>query len=149
MRGIFLRGIGAILCLAAVPKLRHPLLFYAALRGYQLFPEDWVPRLTFFVPALEMVVGLSMLLWVSRAGHLWSVFLFAGFTGALSWARLHHLSLTCGCFGRFDSNMHRLPHGLALHIVITAATTVALVYLWLRPQPAPPETRDNSKIAKP
>ena len=132
MSRLFLRCVGATLCLAAVPKLRHPLSFYAALKGYQLFHEASLQTLTFLVPALEVLVGLTLLLWVSRGALVWAAFLFTGFSAALIWARFHHLSLTCGCFGRLDSTLHRLPHGLALHILLTATVSGSLIYLLWR-----------------
>jgi len=132
MSRYFLRGVGLLLCLAAIPKLRHPLTFYVALKGYQLFPFWSLEPLAFGIPSLELVVGLSLLWRVSLGGHIWATLLFGGFSLVLSWARLRGLSLTCGCFGRFDHWLHGLPHGLALHIALTLSVTVALVYLWIR-----------------
>lgn len=139
MNRLFLRCVGATLCVAAVPKLRHPLSFYAALKGYQIFHEGFLQTLTFLVPALELLVGLALLLWVSRGALVWAIFLFTSFSAALIWARLRNLTLTCGCFGRLDSTLHRLPHGLAVHIVLTVAVSGALIFLLWRGESASKE----------
>ena len=68
----------------------------------------------------------------SRGALVWAAFLFTGFSAALIWARFHHLSLTCVCFGRLDSTLHRLPHGLALHILLTVTVSGSLIYLLWR-----------------
>lgn len=128
----FLRLVGLVLCLAAIPKLRNPVTFYAALKGYQLFPWWSLEPLSFGIPSLELVVGLSLLLRLSLGGHFWATLLFGGFSLVLTWGRLHGLSLTCGCFGRFDHWLHGLPYGLALHIALNLSLTVALTYLLLR-----------------
>lgn len=126
MKQLFLRIVGLLLCLAAVPKLRHPDDFYTALSNYQVFPEWTQTSLVFAVPALEVVVGLALLVWTSRGGLLWAAFLFCGFTVVLMWARWHGLTLTCGCFGSVDHWLHQLPHGLDLHILVVFGLAVAL-----------------------
>lgn len=134
MKKLFLRGVGLALVLAAIPKLRHPDVFLTALTAYQLFPERLLPAVNYYVPALELVVGLFLLFGKesSRAAAAWGAALFLGFFGALSWARVHHLTLTCGCFGRIDSRLHRLPGGLELHIAGVLVTALLLSYIAIR-----------------
>lgn len=132
MKAAFLRLVGLLLCLAAVPKLRHPEDFLAALNSYQVFPEWIQPALVFNLPALEMVVGLALLLWVSRGGLLWAAMLFSAFSLVLGWARWHGLTLTCGCFGSLEHWLHQLPHGLDLHLLATTLLALTLSrWAWL------------------
>ena len=141
MKRAFLRFTGLLLVLASIPKLRHPAVFLTALQGYQLFPAWSLKFLNFYLPALELVVGISLLWRCSKAGMLWALVLFASFLGALSWARFHRLSLTCGCFGRLDSWLHHLPHGLALHILGVLGMTVGLALLTREALRVAPGTR--------
>jgi len=116
---------------AAMPKLRHPESFSIALYSYAFFPVWTIKLLAFLIPPLELIVGLSLTLWLSRAGRIMALFLFGGFTVVLTWARWHHSSLTCGCFGRIDSWLHKLSHGLLLHILGTLSVTLGLAILVL------------------
>ena len=118
-----------MLLMAALPKIRHPESFHKALVGYWLFPHWSLTPLTYLVPGLEIVVGVGLLVWLSRSAMVVALGLFGAFTLVLSWARWHHLKLTCGCFGRVDSWLHSLPHGLLLHIAATLAITVGLAVL--------------------
>jgi len=129
MSKLFLRSVGLILCLAAIPKIRHPGSFSTALRNYGLFPEWSMQPLVYLVPALELLVGIALIGWLARAAQWWALFLFAGFTLVLGWARWHNMTLTCGCFGKVDQWLHRLPHGLMLHLLGTLAITLGLAFL--------------------
>lgn len=132
--------VGLALVLAAIPKLRHPDVFLTALKGYQLFPERLLTPVNYYLPALELMVGIFLLFGRSRAAAAWAAALFYGFFGVLSWARWHHLTLTCGCFGRIDSRLHRMPHGLDLHILVVLGTGLALTWLIRRSWPEKPVT---------
>ena len=127
IRTVFLRMVGIILMVAAAPKLRHPDSFQTALQGYQLFPEWMIPLLNYAVPALEVVLGVLLILCLERRAVLASAFLFGTFTLVLGWAWQHELPLTCGCFGRVDRYLHQLPHGLMIHLILNLMVTAGLV----------------------
>ena len=112
---------------AAAPKLRHPDSFQTALKGYQLFPEWMIPLLNYTVPALEIILGVGLILWLDRRAVVASAFLFGAFTLVLAWAWHHELPLTCGCFGRIDRYLHQLPHGLMIHLILNLLVTAGLV----------------------
>ena len=126
MRVLALRGVGLLLALSSVSKLRNPHMFWKALNGYELFPDSALEGLVYLVPSLELVAGLALSLLLSRGAQLWAVILFGAFSFSLGWARWHDLTLACGCFGRFDSWLHRQPYGLTLHLLGCSGT-----FIWL------------------
>ncbi len=134
-RIVFLRFVGIVLMVAAAPKLRHPGSFLTALTGYRLFPEWSLVPLQYAVPALEVGLGVALILFLWRPAVAISSLLFAGFTLVLGAAWWRCLPLTCGCFGRVDRTLHELPHGVLLHIVLNALVTVGLLWC-LRPDRA-------------
>ena len=124
----FLRFVGLLLLIAAYPKMRDPLMFFLALRAYAVFPSGGVPILGFYVPALEMVVGLALLLRPTMTGARWlALGLFAAFTLLLLRSRLIGLTLTCGCLGAWTSWLHHQPYGLDLHVLMNLVITLGLL----------------------
>lgn len=123
----FLRFTGLILLVAAYPKVRHPLSFRIALESYWIFPAASLSALQVLVPSLEIVLGIGLLLKPTRLSILLSAGLFAGFAIVLgiAWARGDYL--ICGCFGRVDLFLHKLPHGLAVHIFLNVITSLGLM----------------------
>lgn len=133
----FLRFVAVLLLLAAFSKLRHPEPFAHSLAMYGFFP-DWSLRpLAYFVPALELLVGVR-LLFLSRAGVVWALLLFVAFSFSIGIAWATHHSLSCGCFGRLDSGLHRVPHGVFLHLVVNCLVTGGLAYA-IKPSNADPQ----------
>lgn len=127
MRNAFLRLVGLLLTLSSLPKIGDPHSFLLALRGYRVFPEAWLPALVHLAPALELVVGGALLFRCSRAAHGWATLLFGAFSGLLLWSRLHGFDLHCGCFGRWESWLHRQPYGLEIHILSVALLLAGLI----------------------
>ncbi len=122
----FLRGIGLVLLLAAAPKLRHPVSFKVALESYELFPLWSIPFLIYSVPALEVFLGLKLLFAPGRKSISASAVLFGLFAAVLAWAWMRGDLLICGCFGRVDLFLHKLPQGLLLHILLNALAALGL-----------------------
>jgi uncharacterized membrane protein YphA (DoxX/SURF4 family) len=99
--------LGARLILATVfigagaLKLRDPLAFANDVANYQLGPA-LAPLLAAALPALEIVVGLALLVlgapW-RRAAALCAAALMGMFTVAAGSAFARGLDVTCGCFG--------------------------------------------------
>lgn len=93
-------GLAGVLLTSGVIKLLDPSGSVRAVRAYRLLPDDLVDVVGFGLPALEVGLGLLLLLGLSTrlaavgAGLLMLVFV-AGIASA--WAR--GLSIDCGCFG--------------------------------------------------
>ncbi|MEM6884624.1 MAG: MauE/DoxX family redox-associated membrane protein [Verrucomicrobiota bacterium] len=93
-------GIGALFLYAGVIKAWSPDDFLKDVLSYQLLPYSVAVMTVWYLPYLEILCGLSLMLGrqlkeslLVLAG-LMAVFLMAI---AISWAR--DLDITCGCFG--------------------------------------------------
>jgi hypothetical protein len=129
---LFLKLAGLVLLAAAYPKVRHPLSFRIALESYSIFPAASLSALQVLVPCLEIVLGLSLLAKPTRLSMLLSAGLFASFAIVLGLASARGDYLICGCFGRVDLFLHKLPHGLALHIFLNAMACLGLLAVLVR-----------------
>ena len=97
--------IAALFLFAAVTKLFDPSSFAQQIANYQLTPWPATAALSVFLPALELCVGICLLLGRWESGALvWVAILLAIFSGALLSAIVRGLSIDCGCFGRSVEN---------------------------------------------
>ncbi|MBK8794401.1 MAG: DoxX family membrane protein [Holophaga sp.] len=92
-------ALGAIFVIAALPKLMDPPGFAKAIHAYKLFPAWGIHPAALFLPWLELIVGVLLLLglWV-RTATLWIVALLVAFIVALSINLARHHPVDCGCF---------------------------------------------------
>lgn len=92
--------VGAVWLVAGGLKITHPDASIAAVRAYDLLPSSLVEPVGLLLPALELVVGLALVLGVlTRGAAVVSGLLFVAFlVGIISvWAR--GMEIDCGCFG--------------------------------------------------
>ena len=91
--------LGSIFIVASLDKIIHPDLFAQTVYNYQLLPEVAVNVVALWVPWLELVGGVLLLLGLWVQG---SVFLLTGlllvFLGALGFNLARGLDVACGCF---------------------------------------------------
>jgi uncharacterized membrane protein YphA (DoxX/SURF4 family) len=98
-------AIAALFLFAAVTKLVDPSSFAQQIANYQLTPWLATAVLSVFLPALELSVGVCLLLGRWESGALaWVAVLLIIFSGALLSAIVRGLSIDCGCFGRSIEN---------------------------------------------
>jgi uncharacterized membrane protein YphA (DoxX/SURF4 family) len=94
-------GLGALLAVAGLFKLRDPAGFAVEIGNYQLMPA-LAPYLAAALPATEVVVGLALILlpvaW-RRASAIAAAVLLVAFAVAVSSAYLRGINIACGCFG--------------------------------------------------
>ena len=97
--------IAALFLFAAITKLFDPGAFAQQIANYQLTPWPAAAVLSVFLPALELCVGICLLLGRWESGALvWLAVLLIIFSGALLSAIVRGLSIDCGCFGRSVEN---------------------------------------------
>ena len=97
--------IAALFLFAAITKLFDPSAFAQQIANYQLTPWPAAAVLSVFLPALELCVGICLLLGRWESGALvWLAVLLTIFSGALLSAIARGLSIDCGCFGRSVEN---------------------------------------------
>jgi uncharacterized membrane protein YphA (DoxX/SURF4 family) len=92
--------LGVVWLIAGGLKLPDPAAAERAVRAYQLLPESFVAPVAFGLPALEIAVGVLLLLGLFvRAAAVASVMLLGVFVAAVASAWARGLTIDCGCFG--------------------------------------------------
>ena len=97
---IFRIIVGGIFLLAGLAKISDPVRFLLTLREFQLFPEVLVRFLTVYLPWLEFVLGLFLILGILyRPSSLILACLNIVFTLAILSVIIRGIEVDCGCFG--------------------------------------------------
>ena len=119
--------IGGIFIYAGVIKAMDPVTFANDIDNYKILPWPLAVRLAFYLPWLEMLCGLALILRFFYRGGL---FILTGLTfvfiAASVIAKVRGLDITCGCFGHASKNWNFSGH-LALDLAILAALSA----LWI------------------
>ena len=119
--------IGGIFVYAGVIKAMDPVAFANDIDNYKILPWPLAVRLAFYLPWLEMLCGLALILRFFYRGGL---FILTGLTfvfiAASVIAKVRGLDITCGCFGHASKNWNFSGH-LALDLAILAALSA----LWI------------------
>jgi uncharacterized membrane protein YphA (DoxX/SURF4 family) len=91
--------LGCIFIVASLDKIIHPELFARTVYNYQLLPEVAVNVVALWIPWLELVAGVCLVLglWV-RGSVLVLIGLLVVFLGALGFNIARGLDVACGCF---------------------------------------------------
>ena len=118
--------LGAVFVYAGVLKVRDPMRFASDISNYQMLPWSVGVRLAFYLPWLEIVCGLALILQRLFAGALaLTLLLVVVFTAATIWAKAQGIDVGCGCFGTVSSTLT-----LTWHLVLNGGLLAAVVGLW-------------------
>ena len=118
--------IGGIFIYAGVIKAMDPVGFANDIDNYKILPWPLTVRLAFYLPWLEILCGLAVILGLLyRGGLLILTMLISIFIIASVIAKARGLDITCGCFGHASKYVSFFGH-LALDFVLLAL----LVALW-------------------
>jgi uncharacterized membrane protein YphA (DoxX/SURF4 family) len=128
--------IRVLLCIiflwSGISKLMAPKEFSVIIESYGLVPEAWILPLAIFLPLLEMIFGLGLLLDIkgSLAGITGLLMLFVVILG---YGILLGLDVDCGCFGPQDLESQAF-HSLrpALYRDFAMIAGVIFLYFWRR-----------------
>jgi len=119
--------IGGTFIYAGLIKAMDPVGFANDIDNYKILPWPLAVRLAFYLPWLEMLCGLALILRFFYRGGL---FILTGLTfvfiAASVVAKVRGLDITCGCFGHASKNWNFSGH-LALDLAILAALSA----LWI------------------
>lgn len=126
--------IRVLLCIiflwSGISKLMAPKEFAVIIESYGLVPEAWILPLAIFLPLLEMIFGLGLLLDIkgSLAGITSLLMLFVVILGYGIWLGL---DVDCGCFGPQDLESQAF-HSLrpALYRDFAMIAGVIFLYFW-------------------
>ncbi len=118
--------VGGIFIYAGVMKIFDPVGFANDIDNYKILPWLLTVRLAFYLPWLEILCGLAVILGLLyRGGLLILTMLISIFIIASVIAKARGLDITCGCFGHASKYLSFFGH-LALDFVLLAL----LVALW-------------------
>ena len=118
--------IGGIFIYAGVIKAMDPVGFANDIDNYKILPWPLTVRLAFYLPWLEILCGLAVILGLLyRGGLLILTMLISIFIIASVIAKVRGVDITCGCFGHASRYLSFFGH-LALDFVLLAL----LVALW-------------------
>lgn len=119
--------VGAVFVYAGMLKVRDPLRFASDINNYAMVSWSLGVRVAFYLPWLEIIVGLSLIFQRFFAGAIaLTMALVLVFVGATIWARAHDIDVACGCFGTASSNLT-----LTWHLMLNGCILAALILLWL------------------
>ena len=119
--------IAAIFVYAGVLKALDPVQFAHDIDHYKVLPWTIAVALAFYLPWLEILCGVALILRIFYRGALAILtVLVVIFLVATIAAKLRGLDITCGCFGHASQNWS-FPAHLALDLAILVAL-VALCY---------------------
>lgn len=91
---------GAFFLLSGILKLKDPILFAEAVRNYRLIGDPIAPAMALFVPWVEVVAGIGVMLdRFARGASLLLLGAMVVFTAAIGMSWVRGLDITCGCFG--------------------------------------------------
>lgn len=117
---------GGVWIAAGALKITEPDASIAAVRAYQLLPSSVAEIVGLALPAVELVVGLALVLGVlTRGAGMVSALLFAVFVVGIAsvWAR--GIEIDCGCFGGGGADpgaASAYPWEIARDVVLLAAS---------------------------
>ena len=119
--------VGGIFIYAGVIKAIDPLRFAIDIDNYKMLPWAIGVRLAFYLPWLEMLCGLALILrFFYRGGLLILTALTSIFIAASIIAKVRGLDITCGCFGHASKNW-----SFTTHLALDFAILIALIALWI------------------
>jgi len=113
--------VGGIFIYAGVIKALDPIRFASDIDNYKILPWGISVRLAFYLPWLEILCGLALIVrrlylgGLSILTALASIFIIATIA-----AKIRGLDITCGCFGHASKNWSFSAH-IALDLSLLAA----------------------------
>src|SRR5947208_2202994 len=113
--------VGGLFVYAGAVKALDPVQFGLDIDNFKVLPWFVSVRLAFFLPWLEILCGLALILRLLYRGGL-SILtaLVLIFIGATIAAKVRGLDITCGCFGHASQHWSFASH-LATNLTILAA----------------------------
>lgn len=92
--------VGAVFIRASLPKIHDPNAFALAVFHYQACPDRWINLVALFLPWLELVCGVAVLV-LPRfrvAAGIWIAAMLVLFAGLQISTIVRGIDISCGCF---------------------------------------------------
>ena len=95
-------ALGVIFIAASWHKILDPDSFARSIYNYQVLPATWINGLAIFLPWLELVAGLALILVpaLRRGANLLILVLLIAFTSAIALNLYRGVDISCGCFSK-------------------------------------------------
>jgi len=91
--------VGGVFIYASLDKLQNPEAFALVIHHYRMVPYSMLHSFTMFLPLLELIAGVALVLgFRQRGAALICVLLNLMFIVAISSALSRGLDISCGCF---------------------------------------------------
>jgi putative oxidoreductase len=118
--------VGGIFVYAGAIKALDPVQFANDVDNYKTLPWFISVRLAFFLPWLEMLCGLALIVrFLYRGGLSILSTLTLIFIGATVAAKARGLDITCGCFGHASEHWNFWQH-----VAVDLSILIGLIALW-------------------
>jgi putative oxidoreductase len=107
-------------------RLLDPMEFARDIDNYKMLPWSICVGLALYLPWLEVICGLALILRRWYSGALTVLFaLLLVFIGASIAAKTRGIDISCGCFGHLSNQL-----SFAWHLALDFAIVAAVVALW-------------------
>ena len=138
--------VGGVWIVAGALKITNPEASVSAVRAYQILPMGMVETVGRVLPALELVIGICLILGVMlRVTGLISALLLLAFIIGIASVWMRGISINCGCFGdggAVEDAFSKYPWEIARDVGLL------LLSLWLVFGPATPLALDRMLFKK-
>ncbi len=119
--------LGVIFIYASYDKILHPKAFAEIIYNYQILPDSLINLTAIFLPWLEMLMGLFLIIGFWMPGTVvWCNILLGVYIGALCFNLARGLDIHCGCFSTTQGSS--IGIGTILWDVVFLALSVYLFY---------------------
>ena len=110
--------LGLIFLFAGIAKISDPVRFIFTLRQFNLFSEAVIPFMALYLPWLEFILGLFLILGLLyRASAFLLVCLNTMFAIVILTVIARGMEIDCGCFGMF-ADVLKIPDSADIKAII-------------------------------
>ena len=124
--------LGLIFLFAGIAKISDPVRFIFTLRQFNLFSEAVIPFMALYLPWLEFILGLFLILGLLyRASAFLLACLNTMFAIAILTVVVRGMEIDCGCFGMF-ADVLKIPDSADIKAVIRNVIFIGIsIYIFI------------------
>ena len=124
--------LGLIFLFAGIAKISDPVRFIFTLRQFNLFSEAVIPFMALYLPWLEFILGLFLILGLLyRASAFLLACLNTMFAIAILTVVVRGMEIDCGCFGMF-ADILKIPDSADIKAIIRNVIFIGIsVYIFI------------------
>ena len=124
--------LGLIFLFAGIAKISDPVRFIFTLRQFNLFSEAVIPFMALYLPWLEFILGLFLILGLLyRASAFLLACLNTMFAIAILTVVVRGMEIDCGCFGMF-ADVLKIPDSEDIKAIIRNVIFIGIsIYIFI------------------